>query len=285
MQSTDLHKASLAILYIATGRYTVFWQHFYKSAEKNLLPTHQKHYFVFTDDIALLSEHHQTNVTYIKQEKLGWPYDTLMRFEIFLSQKDKIKDYDFVFFFNANTEVVKEITAQEFLPENPTKNLVFALQPHSFHKRLNKFTYDRNPQSTAYIDKNSGSYYFTGALNGGRSKDYLDMCETLNQNTKIDLENNVIALWHDESHLNKYAIGRTDIKILPAYFTRGETEYWKTSSKIMFSDKSHFRFGGHAYLRNETNEKISESEWLKTKNLNKKRYAFRFKQYIKSFLL
>ncbi|WP_130804405.1 family 6 glucosyltransferase [Acinetobacter ihumii] len=285
MLNTDLNQASIAILYIATGRYTVFWQHFYESAEKNLLRSNKKHYFVFTDDAALLNKSNLSNVTYIQQEKLGWPYDTLMRFEIFLSQKDKLKEYDFVFFFNANTEIVKEVTSKEFLPEKQDENLIFALQPHSFHKRIDKFTYDRNPESTAYIDYNSGKFYFTGALNGGRCQDYLNMCETLNKNTKIDLENNVIALWHDESHLNKYALNREDIKILPAYFTRGETEYWKKSAKIMFSDKSHFRFGGHAYLRSETNEKITENDWLKTKSLHKKRYAFRLKQYIKSFLL
>nr|WP_241879702.1 hypothetical protein [Psychrobacter sp. PraFG1]UNK06540.1 hypothetical protein MN210_06655 [Psychrobacter sp. PraFG1] len=72
-----------------------------------------------------------------------------------------------------------------------------------------------------------GKYYFTGALNGGKSEAFLDLCHTLYNNTQSDLKQDIIALWHDESHLNKFALGREDIKILPPYFTRGEREYWK----------------------------------------------------------
>ena len=42
----------VAALYIATGRYTVFWPEFYESAEKYLLKDCEVHYFVFTDDPA-----------------------------------------------------------------------------------------------------------------------------------------------------------------------------------------------------------------------------------------
>ena len=55
--------------------------------------------------------------------------------------------------------------------------------------------------------------------------------ETLNQNTELRFKKNVIALWHDESLLNKFALERTDIKILPPYFTRGEREYWEKKLK------------------------------------------------------
>ena len=47
-------KPSVAILYIATGRYTVFWDYFYQSAEKYLLPVCNKHYILFTDSDALI---------------------------------------------------------------------------------------------------------------------------------------------------------------------------------------------------------------------------------------
>ena len=44
----------VAALYIATGRYTVFWPEFYESAEKYLLKDCEVHYFVFTDPRAYL---------------------------------------------------------------------------------------------------------------------------------------------------------------------------------------------------------------------------------------
>lgn len=278
-------KTKVAILYIATGRYSIFWKHFLSSAEKNLLIECNKHYFVFTDDNELLSQDSCDKVTFIHQKKLGWPYDTLMRFDIFLTQKAKLKNYDFIFYFNANTEILSEVTLSDLLTINNHQDLIFALQPHSFHKKINKFTYDRNPNSSAYIPYNSGKFYFTGALNGGKSKAYLEMCETLNANVRKDLNTETIALWHDESHLNKYALNRSDIKILPPYFTRGESEYWKKSSKIMFSDKTHFRFGGHAYLRGETDQKIDQNEWERSRDRQKKRHGFRLKQLFKSLFI
>ena len=274
---------SVAILYIATGRYTVFWEYFYQSAEKFLLPDCDKHYILFTDNTELLSQQgHYSNVTMIEQEALEWPYSTLLRFKFFLSAKDIINKHDYVFYFNANTEFLSDITKCDLLPIEPNKKLSLCRQPHMFHLSKHDYTYERNPKSLAYIATNQGEYYFTGALNGGETKAYLQMCETLNQNTQTDLANDVIALWHDESHLNKFALDRDDIKVLPPYFSRGENEYWKKSAKVMFSDKTHYRFGGHAYLRSETNEKITPSEWKKNNAKPRRRFTYRFKQYFKS---
>ena len=278
-------KTKVAILYIATGRYITFWDFFYKSAEQNLLLNSSKHYFVFTDCKELLESDIEKNITYIKQQKLGWPYDTLMRFNIFLTQKDQLKKFDYIFFFNANTEIIKNIKEEDLLPLHSDENLVLTHQPHVFHKNKKQFTYDRNPLSNAYIPLSQGRYYFTGALNGGKSVNFLEMCEHLNRNTKEDLDQNIIALWHDESHLNKYVLDRTDVKILPPYFTRGEKEYWKKESKVMFSDKSHYRFGGHAFLRGETDQYIDRIEWKTLNGKPKKRISFRLKQYIKSFFI
>lgn len=277
-------KPSVAILYIATGRYTVFWDYFYQSAEKYLLPDCEKHYFLFTDSDLLIDSINskQSNITAVKQEALNWPYITLLRYGIFLNSRLLIKSYDYTFFFNGNTEFLHTITQQDLLPLNSKENLTFYLQPHVFHLRRNKFPYDRNPNSKAYIPYNKGKYYFAGGIVGGKTEAFLLLCEELNNNAIIDLEKDVIALWHDESHLNKFALGRKDIKILPPYFTRGEREYWKKNSKLMFSDKSHFRFGGHAYLRSETDEKITQAEWNKKNDRRRRELKFRVKQYISS---
>lgn len=275
---------SIAILYISTGRYTIFWDSFYQSAEKFLLPDCSKHYFIFTDSSETFMGEDK-NVSKIYQKKLGWPYDTLMRFDIFLGIREKLEKYDFIYFFNGNTEFTQTVSQQDILPLEVQQNLVLCLQPHMFHLSRNKFSYDRNPESTAYIPLNSGRYYFTGALNGGKVSAYLEMCQRLSENTHKDLDKEIIALWHDESHLNKYALERTDVKILPPYFSRSEAEYWKKNAKVMFSDKSHYRFGGHAYLRGESEEKISKIEQEKANGKKRKRYSFRAKQFIKSFFI
>ncbi len=90
---SDINQKTVAVLYIATGRYTVFWKYFYESAEKYLLNNCLKHYSLCfyrynSEDIAGKS---RGNVTCIQQNKLGWPFDTLMRFDIFLWIKDQLR--------------------------------------------------------------------------------------------------------------------------------------------------------------------------------------------------
>jgi hypothetical protein len=48
--------------------------------------------------------------------------------------------------------------------------------------------------------------YYQGCLWGGKVPDVLEMIEELESRVNEDLKNNVIAVWHDESHMNKYFI-------------------------------------------------------------------------------
>ena len=43
----------IGMLYICTGKYTVFWPEFYRSFEEKFLPGCEKEYFVFTDAPAI----------------------------------------------------------------------------------------------------------------------------------------------------------------------------------------------------------------------------------------
>ena len=205
-----------------------------------------------------------------------------MRYKIFLNARQLIESFDFAFYFNGNTEFLDTVSQEDLIPLKTSEKLTLYLQPHAFHLHRNKYPYDRNPESHAYIPYNKGKYYFAGGILGGETNALLELCAALNSETEKDLKNNIIALWHDESYLNKFALNRTDIKILPPYFTRGEHEYWKKTSKLMFSDKTHYRFGGHAYLRAETNDKITKSDWEQKNGKRRRKLNTRFKQYIAS---
>ena len=279
MEILTQNQKTVAILYIATGRYTVFWDGFYHSAEQYLLadsPEYKKHFFVFTDCTKAITGE-GINVAKIFQPKLGWPHDTLMRFDIFLGIKEQLEKFDYIYFFNGNTVFEAPIGPADLIPVLPEK-LVFGLQPHIFLLPRREFTYETNPKSTAAIGDNEGVYYFMGGVNGGDSVAYLAMCAALSRNIHQDLNNNMVALWHDESHLNRYAIGREDIKILPPLFSRGETESWKQGSKLYFADKSHYRFGGHAYLRGESDIPLSREAWQTSQIHNKPKYLRKIKE-------
>lgn len=253
----------VAILYIGTGRYTIFWDEFYNSCEKNLLRNCEKHYFFFTD-----SKEFESNdkITIVPQENLGWPLITALRYKILNKVKAQLKDYDYAFFFNGNMEVIKEVTEEELLPTEKDGYIVAPL--HSCNKRVHSnydFDYERNKCSTSYIPYGEGKYYFHAGLIGGRVKETLEMFDTCEKMMDDDLANNFIPKFHDESVFNKYVLNRP-YKILSNYYiypTHGKLFYTLNSKvKIIQRDKSKFKYGGHDYLRGDSTEKITLPKYV-----------------------
>jgi hypothetical protein len=239
----DIHSApQIAILYICTGRYSIFWDKFYSSAEKNLLRQHRKSFFVFTDN-KLLLKRKQSNVDFIYQQKLGWPLDTLYRYKIFLRIADKLQGYDYVYFINANALIVSEV-GDEILPDPFL--LIGSQHPCYYDKKPDKFIYDRNPNSSACIEMGIGSHYVMGAFIGGETSAFLLMCRQLDYNIDQDFKKSIIALWHDESHYNKYLLFNP-YKLLPPSYVYPEEMNIPFVPKIVLRDKN--KYGGHAQLR------------------------------------
>ncbi|MDD4849063.1 MAG: family 6 glucosyltransferase [Gemmiger sp.] len=210
---------TVGLLYICTGRYTVFWPDFYKSFAKNFLPACQKEFFVFTDAEQIEFEN-EPGVHRIYQQAYDWPYSTLKRFSIFLQAEEALKKLDYLFFSNANLLCEQTVTEAEFLPrKSQGENLLVVQQPGFWDKQPPFYTYDRNPKSRAYIPYNCGQYYVSGGLNGGYTPAFLALCHELERRTEEDLAHGVIALWHDESQLNRYIAERQDYRLLtPAYW-------------------------------------------------------------------
>lgn len=234
----------IGILYICTGKYNLFWKDFFLSAEKFFLPTHEKRYFIFTDAPEIYGENNH-NVKKIYQGSLGWPLNTLMRFDLFSRIAEELKDCDFLFFINANTRFL-DFAYDDILPGEKNDGLVAALHPYFWDKNPYTFSYDRNRASKAYIEPGAGRHYYFGAFNGGESTAYLKLIETLKNNIETDLKKDIIALWHDESHLNRYLLHKNPLVLSPAYCY--PEEYVLPFIPIMqILDKT--KYGGHDFLR------------------------------------
>ena len=226
----------VAILYICTAKYVVFWKDFFTSYEKYFLPNSEKHYYVFTDAEELFMEQECDRIHKIYQEPLGWPDNTLLRYHVFLKIEEQLKAYDYLFFMNANCQAMETITEEEFLPED--KNLLVVQHPGFYDKTNVQFTYDRNPKSTACIPKGEGKYYICGGVNGGRTENYLQLMKELKHNIDVDKKNKQLALWHDESHINRYILKRDDYRILSPAFCYPEGKELPFPMKILIRDKS-----------------------------------------------
>ncbi len=267
----------IAVLYIATGRYITFWDDFYESSEKMFLKNHPKDYFIFTDQ-ENFKYHNNPNVHIIHQKQLGWPYDALMRFHMFLRIEERLKEYDYIFYINANAKFISPI-GTEILPTGEY-NLVMSVYPTYFEQNYSQFPYDRNPSSTAYISLDKGEkYYVQGGVNGGKSKFYLQLIKTCFANINADLKDHIIATVHDESHLNKYIQNRSDVLFLKPFYMFPEeqnvTDYTFKNTmpiKIMIRDKKNPQYGGHSYLRGSQKKTLFD----KTKCFIYKKFKFIF---------
>lgn len=238
----------IGILYIATGRYITFFRGFYESMERFFISSCEKEYYVFTDAVKFdYSDSEKVKVIY--QENLGWPDNTLKRFEIFNKSRDKYSDVDYLFFFNANLKVVKDIDTS-FLPQDDA--LLVCQHPGNFDKRPEQFPYDRNEKSTAYIPYGEGKHYVAGGLNGAKTNVFLKVMSDLEKAINIDLENGIIAKWHDESQLNKYILGNTQYKLIDPGYLYPEIDNLPFEKKMVLRDKMFY--GGHDWMRQEESQ-------------------------------
>lgn len=224
---------TIAILYICTGRYNKFFEGFYDSCEMYFMNHSDKHYFVWTDDMELSAA---KNVSLIYRKCQGFPADSLFRFEMFLKVRDELQQFDYIYFFNANTAFCCPIE-EEILPNE--SGLVAAKWPGRDKQSPILYPYERNKKSLAYIAPFNPPYvYYMGGVNGGAAPAYLEMIDTCALNIRTDYENGIIAHVHDESHINKYLRSHA-CKVLTNEYCWPEE--WKSSSfvpKIIFREKT-----------------------------------------------
>ena len=214
----------VAIIFIGTAKYLEFLPGYYEAAEANLFPGVDKHYFVFSDgDLDGLP----SNITVIPQEHLPFPYITLYRFDIINRAMDQIEEYDYLLFLDADTQVVSTVEFDEIFDK--TKPLTgvhhpchaLGMNPHT------KFpgAFETNPASLCHIKPGEDiSMYWQGCLWGGRMDAAKKLVQELDYRVKADESNGIVAVWHDESQINRYFMdNREKVNTLTPEFAYPET--------------------------------------------------------------
>jgi len=218
------HKIGLLI--VATGKYIQFVEPLVKSAEKHFLTNHEVTYFIFTDRDIPNTPH----TVKIYQKRLGWPYDTMMRYEMYYNARFFLEDMDYLFACDADMLFVDTVS------EEILGNHVATQHPGFVGKRG---TYETRPESTAYIASNEGTYYFAGGFNGGSKEKFLERSRVITENIYKDLEKDIIAVLHDESHLNRYFIDNPPTVILSPSYCYPESWKLPYQKRLLALDKNH----------------------------------------------
>lgn len=237
---------TVALCVVATGKYIQFVKPLIDSAEKYFCPMHERRYIVFTDynveQYPLYQDHDIPNITYVYQKKLGWPKDTLFRFDIYLKNKDCFSGVDYIFACDADMLFVdymgNEILSDRVATQHPGHKGKYPLWG-----KPGIVSYETNLFSTAYIGPDEGEYYFAGGFYGGSYDQFFQMMSILTKRIARDLHFNYIAVWHDESHLNRYCIDYPPTVVLDrsyCYPEHGERAgYPKCKPKLLALDKDH----------------------------------------------
>lgn len=219
----------VGLLIVATGKYIGFVDPLIESARKHFCQNHQVTYFVFTDQELAP----QKDVIRIEQPRLGWPYDTMMRYQVYLDHWDQLSGQDYLFACDADMLFVDEV-GDEILGER-----VATLHPGFVGKRG---SYETDPHSKACIGSDEGELYFAGGFYGAAKEAFHHILKTTLERIHDDLSRGIIAVWHDESHWNRYCIDFPPTLILtPSYCY---PEYWNLpySKKLLALEKDHAAF-------------------------------------------
>jgi len=234
----------VSICFIGTGKYLNFLPKYYENIHEYFLPNSEKEFLVFTDGDGDYPE----DITAYPHEHIEWPYITLKRFGIIKKAQEQILNTDWFVFIDADALVVDTITEEEFFDDS--KDYFGVHHPCHFlnmppHNQ--KFgAFETNKNSTAAISEDDDlSIYFQGCLWGGKSSKIMTLIDELDRRVNVDLENDVIAQWHDESHLNKFLIENIEtVNVLGPQFAYPEMfgDYCDFDPKIVHLSKNNSKY-------------------------------------------
>ena len=228
--TSSLFGAKVGLIIMATGKYTVFIEPLMSSADKYFCKNHDVTYFVFTDGYITPRD----NLVCIYQERLGWPYDTMCRYHVYLKNQEILETQDYLFACDADMLFVGNC-GDEILGER-----VATLHPGYFGKPGPHGETDH--RSKAYIPKKLRKNYYCGGFYGGTAKEVLNIAKTNAAFIDDDLSNGLIARWHDESHWNRYCVDHPPTVILSPSYCYPESWDLPCKKKLLALDKDHKEF-------------------------------------------
>jgi len=236
---------TIGFLIVCTGKYHVFLKPLLDSIDKYCFHGTEINIYLFSDTVYNIKTSNRMFLRYINVEHKPFPYPTLFRYKFFGSNANKM-NCDYLFYLDVDMLIADEI-GSEILPADSGSGLVATLHP-GFYKGGG--SWNNNPNSKAFIPEELRIKYYCGGFQGGETNAYLSACSVMAYNIDEDDKNNCRAEWHDESHWNKYLVGK-DFKALSPSYCMPESERARIDYrindlpvKIIALDKQHIEIRG-----------------------------------------
>jgi len=207
-----------------------------QSADQLLAPGSNLTFYVFTDQPdetkKIGNSLSRSKIVPIKTPSLGWPDATLLRYELFSESWDQIHEKVVIHldadmcFFSATTldPEPAEWKGGIALVRHPgyrrpilSKRLkLYWIEPQMFGGDLKLWlrhgslgSWESSKDSLAFVSRKNRSTYVCGGTWMGLREPLGNMINELAKRTRADLQNGIVATWHDESHLNWFASTHT----------------------------------------------------------------------------
>ena len=240
---------SLDIVTIATNQYVNYWIQMIKSADQVLDKSSKIRAIVFTDDvnkcISIQNELNTISVEAISIESLKWPDATLLRYKIFHQYSSHLNS-EYTMHLDADMLIHRDFIAPldnlinkydislvshpgYFRPRG-LKKVAFYLKNSDFLSRDLKSivllggvgSWETKKNSSAYVPRNLRKVYVCGGTWLGKSIAIKKLFSELAEDVERDKNSGTMAIWHDESHLNRWA-AENSFNLLPPSFCSDPT--------------------------------------------------------------
>ncbi|XP_014305916.1 histo-blood group ABO system transferase-like isoform X4 [Myotis lucifugus] len=213
-----LQNVTVGLTVFAIKKYVVFLKLFLETAEQHFMVGHRVHYYVFTDrpaDVPSVALGEGRRLVVLEVPGAARWQDVSMRRMQMISdfcERRFQREVDFLICADADMRFRDHVGVEILSP------LFGTLHPGFYRATRQAFSYERRPQSQAYIPWDQGDFYYMGALFGGSVAEVQRLTKSCHQAMMADRANGIEAVWHDESHLNRYLLDHKPTKVLsPEY--------------------------------------------------------------------
>lgn len=219
---------NFTVLIIATNKYVNFLPELLDSIEKKLFVDALGQILVFTNEPDAVSVENtgRIRVQTISIPGYGWPDATLRRYEVF-KENWHLVEGELVIYVDVDALVVAETNLADLVRDMKKSNSqVFVVRHPGYYRRdlktwiaarRNRGIWESDKRSKAYVPLTKRITYVAGGVWGGYKDALLRMIGNLASNVEDDLTRGLIAISHDESHLNSWITRNRVMKLSPAW--------------------------------------------------------------------
>jgi len=240
----EYEKHTLGVLTIATNIYIDYWADMVMSLESNLDVGQTCIAHVFTEQIekatSIANKLTKISVQVHEIEGYKWPDATIRRYEVF-SKFSNLINQDVVMHLDADMIILENIF-EELFHSVREHDVALVAHPGFWNKKISPIirlkamftesksingSWESRPESKAYVDSSSRKTYVCGGIWFGRNQAVFNLIKELAKSVEIDRNNSIMAVWHDESHLNQWASKNDYVLLSPEFCFVSEYKHLK----------------------------------------------------------